>query len=412
MNIQEVTQLKTNFPSPSSMRLQCHRTKSSSGIESVAHCCQSAKAVIRGAVVASAANGGVAGVIDYFTTDFVWGCLQGYFYCECVKNRKNLFCEGTACVGLECLHFYRTLCPLSNPFDLVIVEIIVSDSPSSNHSTRLCLSEATRRNPTQHMSRGWILDDTYYHIMVGIVDKQRNLSICDSDGQMLHIVTESAAQIVSIRLTPWSGQGEENAAPLRSNGSIMWNDMHLALQQWVDLIDIKKEKVVVPDPMVFVLGRVYATGASDAESSESNDSPTNPIDMAFSEGGESSVADCPLVRFGSTPTVLISGTYMGTNPCPGVGIARALRSAIGSSNLRLIAVGDADFSDPVFNDSLEVDELGAAVHLTGPDKKQIQWDTAAALILAHMQAGNTGSSTDVFLIPVSFSLSLFLRLSY
>jgi hypothetical protein len=182
----------------------------------------------------------------------------------------------------------------------------------------------------------------------------------------------------------------------------MWNDMELALQQWVDLIDIKKEKVVVPDPMISVLGRVYATGASITESSKSNDSPTNPIDIAFSESGESSVADCSLVHLGSALTVLVSGTYMGSNPCPGVGIARALRSAMGSSNLRLIAVGDADFSDPVFDDSLEVDELGAAVHLTGPDKVQIQWDTAAALILAHMQAGNASSSTDVFLIPVRF----------
>jgi len=231
---EQVMTLKGRFAAPLAVRLLSHKEKSSSGDDEdrEADCCQAAKATMHGALVAAASSGGINGVIQYFTTDFTWGCVQGHYYCDCFDHRKELYCVGTACVGLESLNFYRSISPPTAYFDLVIIELVATTCPSVTRSEKLWLTEEEERNSTDELSRGWVLDTSYYHVLVGIVDSNLKLHICDYDARMPYLLSDndSATKIAAMRVSPWLG----DSASTTLSTHVVWNGRMLALSQWAD----------------------------------------------------------------------------------------------------------------------------------------------------------------------------------
>lgn len=391
----QIQALKKRFKAPSAVRLLCHKSPEE---DEVAMCCQAAKASIHGAVVASAANEGIIGVIEYFTANFMWGCVQSQHYCECVANKMDLFCIATTCVGLECLGLYKSL-SAHKMFDLMIVEFIISDCASVIRTEKQHLAEASRNHSKEALSQGWVLDDTFYHVLVGLVDQQLNLTICDYDALMPFLVAEngSSTKIQSMRVSRWEG----DVNPGRSINEVNWNGTKIALNRWVDDTNSNNGDTIVN--AVETLGNVYSTGLTHPQTSlHAHVHPSATSLTTASASSNSSSSPNAILPEPSTivPTVFISGTYMGPNPCPGVGIARALRAALGAKEVRLISVGDSEFSDPVFDAHWPVLELGAAVYLTGPTKAQTQWDLVSELILTQIEASKADGNP-VFFIPVS-----------
>ena len=381
----QVKALKEFFDPPARIRLQSHKSRNGE----VASCCQAAKASIRGAVVSSATSEGIAGVIAYFTAHFSWGCLQSKHYCDCMANRDDLYCIGTTCVGLECLGFLKSISE-HKLFDLMVVEFLISDCASVIRTEQQYLKEASQLETTAERSHSWVLKDVFYHVLVGLVDSQNHLMVCDSDGSMpfLAINNGSAARIQSMRVTPWAG----DANPIRSFCHVNWNGTQIALNRWVDDLNIDEGTTVAV--AVETLPKVYDVQRPTTLSAHPSASSLTTI---FSSCGNLLVRP----RDRHTTNVLISGTYMGPNPCPGVGIARALRAALVDQEVRLISVGDAEFSDPVFHTHWPVLELGAAAYLTGPTKTQTQWNIVAELILAQQT-----EASRAFFIPVGNKLLL------
>ena len=387
----QVKILKNRFNAPAAVRLLSHKIH---GTEKVANCCQAAQASIRGAVVASATSEGINGVIEYFTSYFAWGCVQSQFYCECVANRQELYCIATTCVGLECLGLYKSL-SAHKQFDLMVVEFIIADCASVIRTEKQYLVEASRKKYQADLSCGWVLDDTFYHVLVGLVDQQSNLTICDNDATMPFSITENGGttRIQSMRISPWAG----DTNPIRSFSHVNWNGTQIALNRWVDDLNISD--------IVETLGKVYSAESRDchkvtewpaSQPSSTSLTTASPSSEPLSPSDTNKLLLCTAI-----PIVLISGTYMGPNPCPGVGIARALRAALGDKEVRLISVGDAEFSDPVFDAHWPVLELGAAAYLTGPTKTQTQWDIVAELILIQQtEASAELGDSPVFFIPV------------
>lgn len=343
---------------------------------------------MHGALVAAASSGGINGVVQYFTSEFTWGCVQGHYYCDSLDHRKELFCVGTACVGLESLNFYRSISPPSARFDLVIIELVATTCPSVIRSEKLWLSEEVEKNAPHELSSGWVLDNAYYHVLVGIVDSNLKLNICDYDARMPYLLSDndSSTKIAAMRVSPW--QGDSNTSKLSTH--VVWNGAHIALNQWVDFDDQLFQGSASSCDTVATLGGVYGSPGKgmSMRSHPSSTSMTTDISVSLnspylSSHGCTSTEMHPLLR-ASLPTVFISGTHMGTNPCPGVGIARALRTGLPHTGARLIAVGDAEFSDPAFDAYWPVEELGAASHLSGRTKTQKQWDAVSELVVSQM----------------------------
>jgi hypothetical protein len=96
--------------------------------------------------------------------------------------------------------------------------------------------------------------------------------------------------------------------------------------------------------------------------------------------------------------VLISGVYMGSNPCPGVGVARALRAHYGAARTRLVAVDNCHFSDPVFDAFIPAsDDAGASREPGQPDGVCAgeYWRDVCA------QLSHSGEKLSALYIPVS-----------
>ena len=397
----QVKILKNRFNAPAAVCLLSHKIH---GTEKAANCCQAAKASIRGAVVASATSEGINGVIDYFSSYFAWGCVQSKYYCECVANRQDLYCIATTCVGLECLGLYKSL-SAHKEFDLMVVEFIIADCASVIRTEKQYLVEASRKKSQANLSCGWVLSDTFYHVLVGLVDQQFNLTICDNDATMPFSTTEngSTTRIQSMRVSPWAG----DTNPTRSLSHVNWNGTQVALNRWVDDSNISDNSTTIK--AVETLGKVYGAASRDCHKVTAWPA-RQPSSTSLTTASPSSEPGSPLeanqkALTAAIPIVLISGTYMGPNPCPGVGIARALRAALGDKEVRLISVGDAEFSDPVFDAHWPILELGAAAYLTGPTKTQTQWDIVAELILTQQtEASAELGDCTVFFIPVGGKL--------
>jgi hypothetical protein len=126
---------------------------------------------------------------------------------------------------------------------------------------------------------------------------------------------------------------------------------------------------------------------------------TSPSTDSFAESADSPATDASVSNIASNRanpqplTVYISGEYMGTNPCPGVGVARALRAhynATPSAALQLVAVDSCNSSDPVFDGFIQLVAEGAAV------EARVLWQTVQKRVQEQSDSGR-GS----FYIPVS-----------
>lgn len=455
---QQIEILQARFAAPSSVKFQSHYVQVTGSEEpsTIAPCCQAARSVLRSSVVACAAKNGVPGVIEYFTNRFSWGCYPCQYYCECFRHADELFCTGTMCVGLEALDIARAHCTAPVPFDLVTVELIIVQSRDVINSSKVDVADSQRTHPNKFISGDWLLADTMYHNVVGLVDRNLQLTICDYDAQFIfhHDKNLSEERVAAIRVCAWTGGDTKDsflsAKDVKSAARrLSWSGMTIPLGKWFSIpagAHLDSTHCSAADPLN-VLGAVYGakqhpeslvsragTAAQssvakrkvpDADttaglvtvsldsveshiSTDSLESLLPPATLAYPHTSmhPPEVKQSPSIdaehsksagSAGRLPTVLISGIYMGPNPCPGMGVARALRACYGD-RVNLIALDDAKFSDPVFDSLQQVFEMGSTL-CGATASKQRQWDTVARLLLEHLR--DSDGNTAPFYIPVS-----------
>jgi hypothetical protein len=331
---------------------------------------------MRGAVTAAASTGGASGVVGYFTKNFSWGCFPAEYYCECMEHSLELYCTATMLVGLESLSIYRSLCPAPVPLVLAAVDAIFILCRSCVADNARAIANARRSETAGKVHDSWLLADTCLHHLVGIIDCTSALTLCDYDARMLcqQGSENITVQLAAIRVSLWAGRngfdrasaGSASSAPsgAQTIHSVTWNSVNLPLDQWVDL---RRE---VPTPALSLrrqfelLGSVYpgpsqqsqvpAAGLNGAKRRADTTLGTPPAKVPrlahFSDTSQVSEEVESTSATAWALTVLISGVYMGSNPCPGVGVARALRSHYGATaGLQLVALDNCSFSDPVFD---------------------------------------------------------------
>jgi hypothetical protein len=410
----EIYCLKTRFiRSPADKRLEKHTDKDGS----ISACCQSALTSLRGSIVSAGLHGGVGGVVELCTRKFAWGCYPAKYFCECVQHSKELYCTATMLIYLECLQRFKELGSVDNQVGLLAVEVISVLSQESVEYVHRVISAATEKHGDRKIHDGWVMDHTDYHQLAGVMDCTGQLTLCDCDGSLLVRPADERCEdrIVCIRATPWSGGGDTLSANGRTK--VTWCGMDVPLGRWVTVPAHTITSRSAGNTLLALqqLSRVYQDATSntvDESSSKrrhvdtlSTPGPaskaprTSPSTDSFAGSTDSPATDASVSNVTSSPsdpqplTVYISGVYMGTNPCPGVGVARALRAhynATPSAALRLVAVDSCDTSDPVFDGFIQVVAEGAAV------ETQVLWQTVHKRVQEQRGAGR-GS----FYIPVS-----------
>jgi hypothetical protein len=396
--------IKQFFKAPSSARIQCHM----SGDGKVAHCCQSAIAFVKASVVALSAVNGINGVIEFFTKKFVCGCIPCRYYCECVKYSNNVYCTATMAMGLEALKMYRSICDQPS-FNTVVVELIILAGKFQVSFWNEELAKAVTSFKERPIETEWLRSDTYYHNVVGIVDENKNLNVLESSADFIYPRSSCSDEksVVAIRLSHWSSNVSNS--DFINTYIVSWNGVSLPFNEWIDvqtaLESTPNLAVAATENCVDYLGAVYSntergqgriasSNCSDASSlSSSWTKVSKEHESQLHETGSSAIAD--LFAAGESLSVLISGVYMGNNPCPGVGVARAIRAAAPAT--RIIAADDVEFSDPVFDEFRLVKKIGSTPLRAGAVRQE-QWDVACDLISEYMIPSKEGSH--VFYLPV------------
>jgi hypothetical protein len=413
----EICCLKSRFiRSPADKRLEKHADKDGN----VSACCQSALASLRGSIVTAGLQGGVCGVVELCTRKFGWGCYPAKYYCECMQHSKELYCTATMLIHLECLQRFKELDSGNSQIGLLAVEVISVLSQESVEYVHRVIGAATKKHGDRMIHDGWVMDHTDYHQLAGVVDCEGRLTLCDCDGRVLVRPTDESceARIVCIRATPWSGGGDT----LSANGrrQVAWCGMDVPLGRWATVPANTATSQTVSNTQLALqqLSRVYQDATSntvDEGSSKkhhvdalSTPGPaskvprTSPSIDSFAESTDSPDTDASVSNIASNRadpqplTVYISGVYMGTNPCPGVGVARALRvhyNATPSAALRLVAVDSCDTSDRVFDGFIQLVAEGAEV------EAQVLWQTVQKRVQEQRDAGRAS-----FYIPVRGSI--------
>jgi hypothetical protein len=417
----QIELLKHRFPVPISAGLKCHRNLDGKP----ASCCQSVVTVMQSAVAAAASTGGASGVIGYFTKNFSWGCFPAEYYCECMEHSSDLYCTATMLVGLESLSIYRSLCPAPVPLALVAVDAIFILCRSCVADNARAIANARKSETAGRVHDSWLLADTCLHHLVGIIDCTSALTLCDYDARMLcqQGSEDVTVQLAAIRVSLWSGRaGREGSAHLSARSApsgahsihnVTWNSIILPLDQWVDVRREAPTSALSLRRQVELLGSVYPgpspqpqlpaaglNGAKRRTDATLGAPPAKVPRLIHSESAEQASQGVEATSAAAQSlTVLISGVFMSSNPCPGVGVARALRAHYGATaGLQLVALDNCSFSDPVFDAFIPAsDDAGAADgSMLGDMSAEEYWaGISSQLALATQKYG------PIFYIPVS-----------
>jgi hypothetical protein len=371
--------------------------------------------------VSAGLHGGVPGVVELCTRKFAWGCYPAKYYCECVQHSKELYCTATMLIHLECLQRFKELDSSNNQVGLLAVEVISVLSQESVEYVHRVISATTEKHGDRKIHDGWVMDHTDYHQLAGVVDCEGLLTLCDCDGSLLVRPTDERceARIVCIRATPWSGGGDTLSANGRTK--VTWCGMDVPLGRWVTVPAHTTTSRSAGNTQLAlqqlscvyraIAGNTTVEGSSKKRHIDALSTPgpaskaprTSPSTDSFAESADSPATDASYhSNVASSPadpqplTVYISGVYMGTNPCPGVGVARALRThynATPPAALRLVAVDNCDTSDPVFDGFIQLAAEEVEV------EAQVLWQTVQKHVQKLCKVGKAS-----LYIPVSCAM--------
>jgi hypothetical protein len=303
------------------------------------------------------------------------------------------------------------------------------------------LLETAQHYTTRPVQTEWITEEAVYHNVVGIIDHEMQLMVCDYDGKFLvpRNRTLNHGCIVSIRISNWLGDTPHHANPRSdviptadhltyencsscgaSTNSALgadsssprvpsapplpdvanWNGVPVEFNVWVDIRENEQMQALSPQDQVAVLGSVYApslpllplpepqscaraatTATTTAAAAAAVDDLTTPLsessDSATAFTTVTATAASASAATATVTTVVITGVHMGYNPCSGVGVARSIRAAVPAA--RIIGADECKFSDPAFSAFHSVDELGSTGSSVGATK-QLQWDIVLSLL--------------------------------
>jgi hypothetical protein len=399
---EDITLLKNRFEAPATFRIEIHQDKNGH----IMSCCQAVSTQFRSSVKASSDANGVGGVVDFFTSKFDWGCVPCRHFCEYYKYSKHLYCTATMGVGLEALRVCQEFTKGACPFQLVTVELIKVFGKGNVATYKNELATAAKDHPDLAIHKGWLLEEGGYHNVVGIVDGEGRLTVCNYDGKFLfpreNIDDEDST--VAVRISHWQGcvSLARGATPLRQ---VTWTGLPLTLNQWEDIIPQRLPAALSREDQLAQLARAFAGERQECPCISAQ--PSFCLTPATATTTESAPAFASMTSAdfnGSagepTPVLLITGTHMSANPCPGVGVARAVRAAIPDAHI--FAADNHTVVDAVFSEARKVEELGNTVTTAG-DTKQRQWDIVAGILQElrdRKHPCEDAASQSVFYLPV------------
>ena len=415
---QEVSMLQARFSPPTNVKFHFHQHK---GVKSP--CCQSTYAVLYGTIVAAASTGGINDVIQYYTSNFNWGCFPCKHYCEALKHANELFCTGTMTIGLESLGMYRSLCPSRPQFDLVVVELILQLSASSVQDNLDNISTTKSIYKHRIINTRWLLSHTCYHNLVGIVDKDKNLTLSDYNGKFLFQQHEnnSINKILAIRVSPWLNHHNKTTFLSMDRHSLYpqclkWNARLLPLHCWTQIAETCDSGPLYSEHIymqVNLLASLYKTQC--VHNSMHNTTEIPVVEASIHRNNPQQLAPHhsidPLIHAPQPveAIVLITGIYMGTNPCPGIGVARALRvhyNAHTPGTVQLVSLDNCQTSDPVFDTHLPLTDDGAEAAET--ESLEDSWRVVEREIMQLQQKqSNTKKNVPILYIPVRLYINCY-----
>jgi hypothetical protein len=398
---EQIAALKGKFDPPTTFRISPHLDKN--GI--ILSCCQTVSTQFRGTVKAVFDANGICGVIEYVTKKFHWGCIPCTSFCECFKYADHMYCTATMGIGLEALRLCQESSDGNVSFQLVAVEQISVFGRGNVDTWRRELAKTAKKYSDRPIHKDWLLEDTSYHNLLGIVDKEGNLTLCDYDGKFFfpRDVTDDEASTVSLRVTHWQGCASLalGAPALRQ---VTWGGLPLTLGQWEDITPQRVPAALSREDQVAQVALAFTSSRQEVSPVSAQQSfcltPTTATTTESSPTGSSNAL------WGTDAThaplsLLITGIYMGSNPCPGVGVARAVRATLPDAHI--VAADNFTASDSAFSEARKIEELGNMVATAG-ECKQRQWDIVAGLLqeLKDKKHPDDDASNElsVFYIPV------------
>jgi hypothetical protein len=410
----EVLLLKNRFSSPADYRIKIHKGTNGTALP----CCQTASVQFQAALEAAVGLNGICGAIDFLSSKFHWGCISCSYLCECIEYADHLYCTATMGVGLEALRRYQVSDDGQVMFKLVTVELINVFGNGSIGTWKKELADTAMNFADRPVHKDWLENGAGYHNLLGIVDNAGNLSLCDFDAKFFfpREITTDEASTVCLRVAHWSGCASLEADPAPTPLTpVNWGGLSLQLNVWEDITPervpttLSREEQVAQ--LVSALGGSQMMCSSLSRADSDNSSPNSPGTVTTYESELPTPVSVARAFSGlalhgrlAPPAVLITGIHMGPNPCPGVGAARAVRVVFPEAYI--LAADDSKFSDPVFSDFRNVEELNNTVATAG-GRKQQQWDIVAGLLreLHERSGGNAFSSAPfashgVYYLPV------------
>lgn len=379
-------------------------------------CCCAALSSLRAGVIASAArsNNNIHGVLRYLQENFAWGVIRSIYLCDMMKHATELDCGSCTAVGLLALNIFleyaksllidrssSAMFQSRAPTELAVVELIIRIDPGDMDLARRKLFSQYGRSAAKYAT--WIEDHCCYHKCCGLYSRASlRLMVWDYS---TWLVPQEAPQsslhaVIAIRIHPFpqrgSDTGEQDEKLLQN---LLWNDkIPVPFGKWVDLMTsgrsldsmLKFKNVendfILSEPVFGVrnVSDLCIEGSRLKMQKLIASMFGTPVSRLENSGDTTLICEYFHDKFSCSTlnlSVFVSGCHMSSNPMPGVGVGRALRSWVSSQfleidhpstssmharpqDLRLIGVDDVEFDcmsgivDPVFDSARSLQALG------------------------------------------------------
>jgi hypothetical protein len=250
---------------------------------------------------------------------------------------------------------------------------------------------------------GWIAPDTLYHQCVGLVnniDGTNQLRIWDYG--KWHLPTTDWASNKSIIAVRFSFDDETEL-----DREVDWLGLKVPTGEWVTLMpnDVSAKfsaettsPTVVPEIAALAATAAAVKNFEPLKHTVNDDQKrailasvfrahTLPSEEVALSGGPTTAPTMEVA--GLTPTVYVGGNHMSPNPCPGVGVSRAIRLRFpGATTIAIDNAGDplSGMTDTTFTKAIAVDLVMNLGNSMCDQAKSLHWKLITGLLLDNREA--------------------------
>lgn len=404
-------------------------------------CCVAALAILKANVIAAATsspNGGLDAVLHFLERSFTWGVKRSYFLCDMLNNADNIDCGARTALSLFAVNtfirFQNQPLSILRPIHqlelaLVAVQVIERQEPLDQISYGKQLLTHYKEKASEYGV--WMEDNCSYHCMLGIFSVQTKvMNIWDYGTWKTFQANPERMNnsILSVKAKPYHGwtlencedfglfcrddeAGKANDCSEQCGYDVLWDgQVRMKFNQWEDIGHWNKStcrKLPFPSKLCTSSSENHLTVSSSENHLSMLDKPNmatsmmTPLEFNMSTICSYSFSDeVPPPQVSVPVAIYVSGTHMGPNPMPGVGVARCLQSGLSGeiigcvgctpanhedvntrapyiSHLVTIAVDDSDndllvgLNDPSFDNCRDICSY-AKLHSRRPQKSPIE----------------------------------------